>query len=115
MYPIVVGIFGIAAAIGPIAASGSSTDPVTKFPIGQVLSGFLPIVALFAIPMTFKMAGGLMNNVGKAVTGRANKLASGVSGGQFAKDVKQGKIEKGLLRTADPNVSFRGARNLIMP
>lgn len=99
MFPLIAALFVIARIGSLIAANSGGT-------VNDVLSFILIIVPLFAVPFTFKWAGGIM----AAGAGAISKISSGRSqalkGSDFAKNLKESRREANLAKSAEPGVGF---------
>ncbi len=74
MYPLIVLIFalaGVANSLGNGSFGGSASQTLNGF-----VTAILPTLAFFAVPWTFKWAGGAMAAVGGYVTAKASGLSS---------------------------------------
>jgi len=99
MYPLIVLIFAMAG----IAQAITHGTAVGAWP--QILTSLLPIAAFYAVPWTFKWAGGAMNAAGGFFVGRAAGINRNFQTSQFAKDKLQQRREKGALNAHDENKS----------
>lgn len=99
MFPLIAALFVIARIGSLIAASSDGT-------VNDVLSFILIIAPLFAVPFTFKWAGGIM----AAGAGAISKISSGRSqalkGSDLAKNLREGRREANLAKSVEPGAGF---------
>lgn len=115
MYPMIVLLFAFAAIAQAIP------NPSTSDPWQQILAALMPIAVFFAVPWTFKWAGGAMNAAGGFFTGRAAGINKGFRSSGLAKGLQQSRQERGFLKAQDSKNVFgriqgramSGAGNLI--
>lgn len=100
MFPLIAGLF-IIARIGSLLANN------TPGVVGDVLSFVLIIAPLFAVPFTFKWAGGLMAAGAGAISGYAAGKAGQFKNSKAAKDFQERRRESNLANSATSGTGFR--------
>ncbi len=91
MYPLIVIFLGMSSILSAATAHSG---------LDSIIAALYPIIAFFAIPFTFKFAGGILSTAGSAVMRRGSGVGGGLQRSQIAKDLTQQSREKGLEKYA---------------
>lgn len=133
MYPIVILIFSVARVLGQVTSQSAALNegatimhgtftavgalagtPALAATAGEVASAKLqsfiaalfPLIAFFMIPATFKMAGGVLGAAGNFINKGGSKVGGGLRNSQMAKDAKQNRKERELMRMNEATTTF---------
>lgn len=96
MFPLISALLVVAGIGTKLALSqGGMTNDILAF--------VLIIAPMFAVPFTFKWAGGIMSAGAGAISGFAAGKASQLKGSQFAKNLKESRREANLANAVRPS------------
>lgn len=102
MFPLIAALFVVAGIGTKLAMSQGGI-------VNDILAFVLIIAPMFAVPFTFKWAGGIMSAGAGAISGFAAGKASQLKGSNYAKNLKESRREANLANAVKPGVGF-GAR-----